>query len=260
MTEHDVPDEILMAYADGELDDQSAQELAARLPGDAVLAARLALFTGTRDALAPQRPAEPIPDALMARVRATLKDAAGTDPASTDNVIHLARSTPPAAPVPQPATPRWQPMALAASLALAVGLGGGFWAANMLPVPQGDPARLILLDAEGLAPALTELASGDRRSLASGEVAIIASFRDADGRVCREFEYDAATGNSIVSVVCHGVDGWHPRLVIATGPQDSSGYAPASSLDTLDAYLSAIGAGAPLSAAEEQDALRDIRD
>ncbi|TIN32241.1 MAG: anti-sigma factor, partial [Mesorhizobium sp.] len=37
------------------------------------------------------------------------------------------------------------------------------------------------------------------------------------------------------------------------------GYAPASSTEALDAYLSAIEAGAPMSAEEEVKALDEIR-
>ena len=56
MQEHNYPDETLMAYADGELDDATAAELDQALARDPELLRRLALFTGTRDVSPPQAP------------------------------------------------------------------------------------------------------------------------------------------------------------------------------------------------------------
>lgn len=260
MTRQAFPDEILMAYADGELDAQTAGSLETALKTDSALADRLTLFTDTRDALSAAsqaHPPEPVSDALMARVTAVLDHARrGDDARPGDNVIPLKR--PAAHDSPQRA--RWQPMALAASLALAVGLGAGFWASGLLQGGATDaPLRIALWEIPGLDEALSDLSSGETAPLADGTLSIIASFEDANGTFCREFEFDGATGDTVVSVVCRDGNSWDPRLVVAAAAQDGATYAPASSLDTVEAYLSAIGASSGFSAAQEARALENLK-
>ncbi len=66
-------DETLMAYADDALPPDEARAVEAALTGDAALAAKVAMFRRTRmrscEALLPLA-AEPVPDALLARIRA----------------------------------------------------------------------------------------------------------------------------------------------------------------------------------------------
>ncbi len=253
MTPQAFPDDVLMAYADGELDDQTARWLETAMQTDSALAHRLTLFTGTRDALsasAQAHPPEPLPDALMARVKAVLDEAR-----PADDVIPL---VPRAAPASQRQS-GWQPMALAASLALVVGLGAGFGASTLLRSGSDDvPLQIALLDTPGLKQALSDLASGETASLPDGTLTVIASFGDADGTFCREFEFDGATGGTVVSVVCREGTSWDTRLAVATSSQDDTTYAPASSLDTLEAYLNAIGASAPFTPEQEARALADL--
>ncbi|OYX25102.1 MAG: hypothetical protein B7Z10_07355 [Rhodobacterales bacterium 32-66-7] len=86
----------------------------------------------------------------------------------------------------------------------------------------------------------------------------MSSFRDAADRLCREIEQRVADGTGVVAVVCREDAGWKVRLVVATGATDEGSYAPASSNETLDAYLSATEAGAPLSRTDEAQALQDL--
>ncbi|MNL50064.1 hypothetical protein D3C87_1730460 [compost metagenome] len=58
----------------------------------------------------------------------------------------------------------------------------------------------------------------------------------------------------VVSVACRDAGGWQTRLAIVT-PESGEGFTPASSLETVDAYLTSIGAGAPLEADAEEKAL-----
>ena len=103
--------------------------------------------------------------------------------------------------------------------------------------------------------ALTSVASGEETTLTGGErFAAIATFEDGAGALCREYELDRTTGETLVSVACHDGSDWSLRLAIAAS-SDSTGYAPASSLDTLDAYLTATEAGAPMSLEDEAAAL-----
>ena len=58
------------------------------------------------------------------------------------------------------------------------------------------------------------------------------------------------------AVTCREGSAWETRLAIAAEAGDATGYAPASSLDTLEGYLMAIGAG-PALTPEEEAALLD---
>lgn len=240
-----ITDEMLMAYADGELAAAEADEVAAATAADPDLAGRLARFVGTRAALTDLAavPPEPLSPGLSARVGAALAASRGEA-----TVV----------PFPAPASrrPTWQPQALAAGLVLAVGLAGGY-----LLGPRGGPPpglRVASLEQPQIEAALSELPAGARANLPGGEIALIASFRNADGEICREFEFDGADRDTIVAVACHSDGRWQTRFAVVAGGADPSGYAPASSLETLDAYLAAIGASPPIQPEEEARALADL--
>lgn len=61
-----------------------------------------------------------------------------------------------------------------------------------------------------------------------------------------------------MAISCMAGDEWETRITIAP-PPGSDGHAPASSMETLEAYLSAINAGPALSREEEAQALADLR-
>jgi hypothetical protein len=239
MTEAEISDETLMALADGELEPAESARVRAAVAADPALARRYALFSRTGELLAQaaaaRRTAEP--DPLAAGLRARL-EAARVQPSAPATVVPLRR--PP---------PAYRPMAIAAGLALAVGLGGG-WLAG-LSLRDGDGGlRMAALPAPALSEALSRLPSGGRQAIPEGEVTLVASFRNGDGELCREFELAEPAGPTVVSVACRAGDGWQTRFAVLAGTADG-GYAPASSLDALDAYLGAIGVGAPLSPEEE---------
>jgi hypothetical protein len=245
MSQDAIPDEILMAYADGELEPEFAKAVKSAADGDPEVSQRLARFTETRARLLEAghvRPPAPVPDDLRDRVQGIL------DTGNSGAVLDFASAS----------AARWQPVALAASIALAIGLGAGFLAGNdrsgtvAAPVPG-------LLDIARLAPALDELPSGETRALDAGSLTVIVSFRDDQGDLCREFEFDAAARpRRIVSIACHGGEGWDTRLAIVTDAANDDSYVPASSIDTLETYLHAIGAGPALPAEEEMQALRAL--
>jgi hypothetical protein len=205
------------------------------------------MFARTGDILAAAgraRPVEPLPPALEARVDAILS---GT---RSETVV-------PFRPLRAPAS-AFRPVAAAAALALAVGVAGGLLVSQATSGRDRGGLRIAALDEPGIAAALDTLPSGERLTLGEGEIATIASFLNADGEFCREFEFGRTGSDTVVTVACRVGSGWEPRLAIVAGGADDAGYAPASSLDTLDAYLGAIGAGAPLSAEEEAAALRTL--
>jgi hypothetical protein len=83
----------------------------------------------------------------------------------------------------------------------------------------------------------------------------VASFTDSAGAFCREYTIGQGGGFGYISVACrNGVD-WSLRFAIATD-SGSEGYAPASSLEALDAFYSATGASQPLSEEAERELLK----
>jgi anti-sigma factor RsiW len=245
-------DERLMAYADGALSLAEAAEVEQAIAGDAGIAAKVAMFKASR-VMARQAfgAAPPVPDALAARVAAmAAADAARrAAPAPRGDVIDLAAR--------RRQVPVWQ-LPIAASIALAVGLFGG-WIAKPGADATGGLAVAGLQD-PALVTALDTVASGARTDLGGGAAfAAIATFRDGDGQLCREFEHDRTGGATVVAVACRAEADWSVRFAVVAAATDAGGYAPASSLETLDAWLSATGAGAPLSDAEEKTALGALR-
>jgi hypothetical protein len=112
-----------------------------------------------------------------------------------------------------------------------------------------------------LGEALATVESGKEIRLAgiSDRFRVIATFRNNAEDLCREFEVDSADGSTVVSVACRSEGEWRVSFAVVA-PGDAQGYAPASSGEALDAYLSAIEAGDPLSVEEEAEALAAIGD
>ena len=246
-----ISDETLMAYADGALPAAEAAEVERALAGDTALARRLAGFAGSRQAAKEAyAPAPDVPADLAARVRAmAAADAArrAALPAMGTVVDLQARRR---------SVPFWQ-LPAAAVLALAVGLATAWFAA-----PDRGPAGLQVagLDDAAVTEALATVASGESVALAGGGAFVaIASFRDGEGALCREFELDQAGGATVVAVACRDAAAWAVRLAVAAAVAGAEGYVPASSLDTVEAWLSANGAGAALSETEERAALDALR-
>lgn len=237
-------DEILMAYADGELAADAAARVEAAIAVDPALSRRVSLFAKARRAVADDAAAHPpaVPEAIVARVRELAAGRAAAE---------LIRLPPPER--HRSAAPPWR-LSIAAAVALAVGLGTGLYLAEG-PMPSPGLAIAAVAD-PALRAALADVPAGGRTTLADGsEVAPIASFRTEDGRFCREFTFGRAGAPVVVAVACHVAQEWSVGFAMTGGVPDSTGYAPASSLETLDAFIAAIGAGPPLSPEEEATAL-----
>jgi hypothetical protein len=145
--------------------------------------------------------------------------------------------------------------ALAASAALAAGvLLAPIRDAPTGPSAASDPAR------EALAQALESGASG---AVAGGpgapEVTLIATFLDASGRPCREYEIlDPAENALLEGLACREPAGWTTEIEVAsrlTAPAPSAdGFVPAQGAEAgaLDAALDRLGAGMTLPPSEER--------
>ncbi|MFN3718318.1 MAG: hypothetical protein ACK4UW_05360 [Rhizobium rhizophilum] len=253
-----IPDEMLMAFADGELAPAEENEIGAALAEDEALAERLAVFMDTRESLAEtMKPLidEPVPEALQASLASAIAAAREkqTAPPEADETVVAFRQR-----APSPLVTRstgssmsspWA-MALAASfVGIVVGLGGFLLGQSSAIAPEAPSVAVN--------EALETLPSGGDRALSDAEsLHMIASFRDAEGHLCREYERKAADAVT-TAVACHGPAGWQTRIAL-TNPV-AEGYVPASTTDTLDAFLSGIGAGAPLSPQEETADIEALR-
>lgn len=259
MSQQPFDDATLMAYADGELDQETVIRLEAALANDADLRQRVAMFRKTRqlakDAVRAAYDA-PVPEALQQKVESLVKqDAEHSSEPARDNVVPFAAAGKPSTAAP----PRSRfALPMAASIALVVGLLGGL-AINRLAVDSGAPVEIAILQQEGLADALGRVASGATAQLGGGDdrFRAIASFKDDGGAFCREFEVDQQDRTTLVAVACRQERKWNVQFAVVAG-SSAEGYAPASSLEALDAYLSSIGASETLSADEEQQELRSI--
>jgi anti-sigma factor RsiW len=258
MTKADFSDEILMRFADGELDPETSARIEHALETDDDLLARLALFTETRaQTQAALKPLldEQVPDHLVAAVQRMVDEKrAGSNKTSPADVVPFRKRA-----HASPLNGKWAlPIAASLVAALLGGLAGHWLSSN-----NGRAADGLQVAGVGGGPALVEAlttspAGTETRLPGSNQrFRVIATFRDSQETLCREFEVDSPDRSTVISVACHSDDQWRVSFAVVA-PGNSDGYAPASSTEALDAYLAAINAGAPMSAEEEEKALRTI--
>lgn len=251
MTDHGFDDETLMAYADGELDSQTAMRLETALRDDPVLRERLAIFAGTREALAEAAATArtlPVPDALVARVEETLRASRDSKyrKQADDKVVSLAGR--------RRKTEFFRPAAVAAGFA-TLGLITGLVLSPAVPGSGKSDLHFAVLEGAAVPAALDRIPSGERTAIVGGDIEVIASFVSEDGALCREFELDRPDATTVVAVACRSGADWTPRFAVVAAASDDTTFAPASSMEALDAYLTAIGAGDPMSLEEERQRL-----
>lgn len=246
MTMEHFDDETLMAFADGELDAATSQRLETALETDDALAERLAVFLDTRLAVASaMKPLidEPVPDALAASVR-RMAEAANEKSAGAveNNVLAFQRAEKPV--VTRSRQPWLMPVA-ASILAVVTGVGG-YMAGRGSVEPGASPER-------ALSAALDRQPSGSDVTLGQSEALhLVSSFIDGRGELCREYELKRQN-EATVTVACRSNGAWVTRLALSSPRVD--GYVPASSQETIDAYLASIEAGEPLAPEVEKNAL-----
>jgi hypothetical protein len=160
--------------------------------------------------------------------------------------------------LPARRAPRWPRIAAAAAVAFAIGTGAGLLLDGLRP----KSSDAILADAgPALERALETLASG---SLSDEGVRPLSTFRDAEGKPCREFE-TTGTLPARTGIACRqrefGWEGWEVVAVVAVpdpAPPAEGSFAPASGPDDrmLDLALDALGAGPSLSPDQEAALIR----
>lgn len=160
---------------------------------------------------------------------------------------------------------------LAASIALLVGSLAGFEYGRRVAETSGAPAIAVSVGpvdkGNPVADLLERKPSGERLSIAgrtekeTRDLMVIATFRDATRRVCREFEslaVDDTVAPSTMAVACRENDGWRVVGAVQTAMRPGQDFNPAGGSDVspIDGILKAIGAQSALSQADEDAFLR----
>ena len=230
-----IDDEVLVAFADGELDAGTHAEVARALAEQPDLRARLERQQRLRDKIsAHYGPVtyEAVPERLSALIT-------GDSAYVSGNVIDLAEVR------QRSARPTWQNFgAIAATLVV------GLLAGQLLPFGRSEPFALE----DGAMMARGELAEALETRLASAQAPdaqtrIGLSFETADGRMCRTFDAAALSG-----LACRGEPGWQ-LVMTAAADRGGSQYRQAGSDNylVLQAAQEMI-AGEPLGAEAERQA------
>ena len=242
-------DDILMAYADGELEPGPRGELERAMVGDASLRDRVAALQAQRERLkAAYAPLldEPMPDRLSALLKVPTPAPAPTPARAATAVVSLDAAR--TARSPRRAMSSWaQWGGMAASVVLGVLVG------TSLPRSGADPSigvqngQLVAGGAIGQALS-TQLAS---EPTAGAPVAVQLSFVDKDGSFCRSFSTDAVAG-----VACRQGEAWAVQTLVAAerqtaGPmRQAASTLPRAVLDAVDQRID----GSALDASREKQA------
>lgn len=243
-------DEILMAFADGELEEAIAASVEHAMTADPAIAVRVAEFLRSR------RLARSVFSIGTASVPPHLLAAVQTQ---IERFEAAPERTPSTAPEPvRPAPYAWNRnirMALAASLAgLAIATTGYLVGRHVPQTPPHGP--IAYLSAPEVSRALDESRSGQERDLAFGKIRVISTFRVADGSLCREFKLRTPQGGSD-AVACRST-GWQVTLALASSENEGV-YVPSDGGDLIADYLKSSGAGEPLLGEAEIQALSEIQ-
>jgi hypothetical protein len=210
-----VTDEMLMAYADGELSREDCRRLEGMLAQDGGLRARLEPFAMTGSSLAgvfdqPMR--EPIPDRLLAVITA---GGGRSSSASRDRRPAAQQTTGILDAIAEALFPRGLGLASAFTLTALFAAGGaaGYLVSRAGP-PSAGAGALLALDhgdlvaAGDLKLALETQPSVDDETAVRGGAALwpAQSFKSRDGGFCREYKIAGNGQNGSTGVACHSAD------------------------------------------------------
>lgn len=247
MSDLHLTDEILMAFADGELDEPVAAAVASVMAQDPAVARKIVEFQQsrrlTRSVFASNLTPD-VPTELRAAVSAQIEayEAANTAGARPEPIE--TRSI-------QPSRMHPMRMALAASLA-AVAVASGYFMGRQ---SQPEAGHLAHLEDPMVLKELGRLESGREVELPVGRLRVVSTYRLPNNSLCREFRLQS-TSSATGAVACR-TDEWNVTFALAE-LKTSAGYVPSSGGDVVDAYLGNLGAGNPLEGEAEVKALAGI--
>lgn len=240
------PDELLIAYLNGELAEPVRASVERAMRADPVLAARVAQHRKAQ--------------AGLGRARISSVSANGHDgkhhhqraaPPGSAKVVHLDSLRPGRAAPPQPARPGWTRQHWIAMLAaLATGLVAGALGWQEL---RHDPGLVMLESSNGALVARGRLVDALGGQLASpgpsdSGVRIGVTFVSKDGSYCRSFVVDTTAG-----LACRGGGRW--TIPVLAQPRPGAAWLDGSSLPpAVQAAIDARIVGATLDPAAERAA------
>jgi hypothetical protein len=266
---NEMSDEMLMAYADGELDAADCKLVEAYLAANPAGVQRLQAFTRTGRGLgelyaAPMN--EPVPSRLIDAVMTTSPfSKRSTAPAGfADRLRSVFEQS--------FGGPAFWPAVAAVSCGLAVGVATG-WNLSGVSLPSG-PARsweqsLVvdtgpagLIAGQDLRRGLDGTASGTTSKLGNGATAVamkpVMTFHAKSGAACRQFDLEAPTGQRTAGVGCRQPTGEWRIEILATADAGraagtGSGIAPAGRVASpaIDAAVDRLIQGVPLGLEDE---------
>lgn len=262
-----IDDSVLLAYLDGQLDDDQYTPVEDALADSPALRERLQALVDSGERVQRAFDAklqEPVPARL---VQAILQAPLNLTPPA-----HATSTTPTPSPwqrVAQALGGWWQPSAAggwgSAALASVAVLAMGVWLGQSL---QNDGATAAATLAQGQAvpdialASVLELAPSGRRLITpEGHVEVIATFARADGALCREFERQQGAQVD-VGIACRGAaEGtaewaaapWQVAMVVSD-TRPAAGYQTASDAQhqAVNRYIDQQLQAAPLDAATER--------
>ena len=239
-------DEVLMAYADDELDESTRAAVESAMAADPEIARWIAQHRALRKRLRSSFDPildEPVPQELIDLARKTPAPSAAPKKAA---VIPLG---------PRLASRRSLPQWAALAASLLIGILAGRFAFR-----TGGPALIAAHDnhmlARGLlADALTRQLASQQRTTQPVQMGV--SFRSKAGQYCRTFSMHSP---AVAGLACHAADGWRLEVLSGVAEQQvgAGGYRQASSsmppavVSTVDAEISSE----PLDASAEAAARR----
>ncbi len=256
-------DEELCAYLDGELAETERARVEARITHSQDAQARLNRLVGVDQVLARTLgplDQEPVPAHVLEMIERSKQEAVAR---AGDNVVPLGG-----------ASARWRKNAaafpfsgaMAAGLALAIGLGSGFGLSEMGRFSSGgDPALQAIGPVEDGSPLHAALEHGQSAvarvvSMEEGtSITPVMTFQTADGHICREFSYDSAEAQQR-GVACREGPSWQVKFTVASSASSTpdDGYIPAgSALLAVDIFIDTLGAGEPFGREQEQQLISD---
>jgi anti-sigma factor RsiW len=254
--EHAFPDEMLMAFADGELDGPDREAVERAIDEDPDVAARVAMFMETRERVSgafgkvlSERPPERLFEAVLG---------AGAIKGASLGRMEAGAAVPLEAPANENRRAlAWRHLALAASVAAATAGLAGFLAGTA----RNDPATALAAAAsapDAIGTLLSSPAEGQASPLAgSASATVTGTYRLRDGRICRTFEVrHQASRTGAEAIGCRQGGGWRLEVALPRALDDGL-FRPASGGATIDTFLDAGGAGQALPKADVERAGRE---
>jgi anti-sigma factor RsiW len=231
-----IPEETLMAFADGELDAAAHAAVEAAMREDPDLERRVARHRALRNRLQAafaDELAQPVPQRLLSAARSAAT-------AKANNVVDLQEARAASARAAQARTaghhadtdqaeskPSWRQLgSIAAGLLLGLGIGYGTWRQGGALIERSPSGALV---ANGLlAVALSSQLTAEQNGTSAVHIGL--SYLAKSGEYCRTFALAGAAATAVATsgVACKDRQQWQIQALVQGGPATGSEYRTAA--------------------------------